>query len=481
MQNKIYDTLIIGAGIVGCSVARYLSKYKGDIAVLERYEDVCCGTSKANSGIVHAGFDAKHGTLMAKYNVEGSRMYPKLAQELDIKYRNNGSIVLCLSEEDRPKLISLYENGISNDVEGLRIITRDELLTLEPNVSDEAVCALYAPTGGIVCPFDATFAMAENAAHNGAEFYFDTNVTVIVREDALWKIMTSNGTYLTRTVVNAAGCYSDVFHNMVSSKMIRITPRRGEYLLLDRTAGDHVSHTVFRLPGKMGKGVLITPTVHGNILVGPTAEDIEDKDDVSTTAEGLDKIRHQSSLSIKDLPLNKTITSFAGLRSHEDGHEFIIGEAEDAEGFFDCAGIESPGLSAAPAIGADVAEMIAYKLDLQEKEDFDPYRTGITDPFALSEDSLNELIRVRPDYGRIVCRCESITEGQIRDAIRCVPGARSLDGVKRRIRAGMGRCQGGFCSPAVMEIIADELQMDISDVTKKGKGSRIIVGEDKAL
>ena len=481
MQNKIYDTLIIGAGIVGCSVARYLSKYKGDIAVLERDEDVCCGTSKANSGIVHAGFDAKYGTLMAEYNVRGSRMYPKLSEELDIKYKNNGSIVLCLSSEDRPKLEALYDNGIRNGVEGLRIIEREELLLLEPNVSDEAVCALFAPTGGIVCPFDATYALAENAANNGAEFYFDTNVTAIVREDDLWKIITSNGSYLTRTVVNAAGCYSDVFHNMVSEKKIDITPRRGEYFLLDKTSGRYVSHTVFRLPGKMGKGVLITPTVHGNILVGPTAEDIEDKDDVSTTAEGLAKIRKQSALSIKDLPLDKTITSFAGLRSHEAGHEFIIGEVEDAKGFFDCAGIESPGLSAAPAIGEDIADMIAEKLDLHKKKDFDPYRRGITDPLKLDEDRLSELIKIRPDYGKVICRCETVTEGQIRDAIRRVPGAKSIDGVKRRIRAGMGRCQGGFCSPAVMEILADELQMDISEVTKKGKDSAIILGENKAL
>lgn len=479
MQDKIYDTLMIGAGIVGCSVARFLSKYKGDFIVLERDEDVCCGTSKANSGIVHAGFDAKHGSLMAKYNVEGSRMYPALAKELDFKFRRNGSLVLCLDIDDIPKLQALYENGKSNGIEELRIIERDELLELEPHVSDEAVCALYAPTGGIVCPFDATFAMAENAAHNNVEFKFDTEVTDIVREGDLWKVSAGEEVFYARTVVNAAGCYSDVFHNMVSDKKIHITPRRGEYFLLDRTAEGYVEHTVFRLPGKMGKGVLVTPTVHGNTLVGPTAEDIEDKDDVSTTAEGLDKIRSQSKLSIKDLPLNKTITSFSGLRSHEDGHEFIVGETVD--GFFDCAGIESPGLSAAPAIGLDVAGMIAKKLNLQEKQEFDPYRNGITDPLKLSEEALNELIKVRPDYGKIVCRCESITEGQIRDAVRRVPGAGSLDGVKRRIRAGMGRCQGGFCSPAVMEILADELHCDISEVTKKGKGSKIIVGDNKVL
>lgn len=479
MQDKIYDTLMIGAGIVGCCVARFLSKYEGEFLVLERDEDVCCGTSKANSGIVHAGFDAKHGSLMAKYNVEGSRMYPELSKELDFKFTRNGSLVLCLDKEDFPKLQALYENGIKNGVEELRIIERDELLELEPHVSDEAVCALYAPTGGIVCPFDATFAMAENAAHNKVEFKFDTEVTDIVRDGEIWKVTAGEEVFYARAIVNAAGCYSDVFHNMVCDKKIHITPRRGEYFLLDRTAEGYVKHTVFRLPGKMGKGVLVTPTVHGNTLVGPTAEDIGDKDDVSTTAEGLDKIRSQSKLSIKDLPLNMTITSFSGLRSHEDGHEFIVGE--ETEGFFDCAGIESPGLSAAPAIGLHIAGMVAKKLDLKEKPDFDPYRNGITDPFKLSEDSLNELIKVRPDYGRIVCRCESITEGQIRDAIRRSPGARSLDGVKRRIRAGMGRCQGGFCSPAVMEILAEELNCDISEVTKKGKGSKIIVGENKAL
>ena len=481
MPHKIYDTVIIGAGIVGCSVARFLSRFKGDFLVIDKEEDVCCGTSKANSGIVHAGFDAKNGTLMAKFNVLGSKMYPELADELDFKFENNGSLVLCLSDEDRPKLISLYENGLKNGVDGLRIVERDELLSLERNVSDSAVCALYAPTGAIVCPFDATFAMAENAAHNGVEFVFDSKVISIRKEVDLWNIETDKDFYYSRTVVNAAGCYSDVFHNMVSDKNINITARRGEYFLLDKTSGDHVSHTVFRLPGKMGKGVLITPTVHGNILVGPTAEDIEDRDDVSTTSSGMDKIRAQSSLSIKDIPLNKTITSFAGLRAHEDGHEFIIGEPEDAQGFFDCAGIESPGLSAAPAIGLYIADEIGKKLTLESDPDFDPYRIGIIDPFELPEDRINDLIKIRPDYGRIICRCEQITEGQIRDAVRRVPGARSLDGIKRRVRAGMGRCQGGFCSPQVMEIIADEIGCDISEVTKKGKGSKLIVGENKNL
>ena len=481
MSDKVYNTVIIGAGIVGCSVARFLSRYKGSFLVIDRDEDVCCGTSKANSGIVHAGYDARNGTLMAKYNVMGSLMYPGLASELNFKFRTIGSIVLCLDESDRPRLEDLYNNGIKNGVAGLRIVERDELKELEPNVADEAVCALYAPTGAIVCPFDATFALAENAVRNGVEFSFDTSAVNIERDNGRWKITTTKGVLFCDTIVNAAGCYSDVFHNMVSKDKINITARRGEYFLLDKTASGHVNHTVFRLPGKMGKGVLITPTVHGNTIVGPTAEDIDDKDDVSTTSAGLDKIRSQSSLSIRDLPMNMSITTFSGLRSHEDGHEFIIGEPQDAPGFYDCAGIESPGLSAAPAIGKDVSDMIASHLSLNEDPAFVPGREKPVDPLQLPADELKELLNTRPDYGRMVCRCEYITEGQIRDAIRRTPGARSIDGVKRRVRAGMGRCQGGFCSPTVMEIIADELGIGISEVTKMGSASEIILGENKRL
>ena len=473
----MYDVVIIGAGVSGCAIARELSRQKGSILVVEREEDVCCGTTKANSAIVHAGYDAAHGSLMAKLNVQGSEMMPALTKELDVHYKQIGSLVICLSEEDRPGLVKLYENGVANGVKDLRIVERDELVQMEPNISDDAVAALYAPTGAIVCPFGLTYALAENAAKNGAQFQFDTEVTGIEAIDGGWKLTTSKGEIETKVVVNAAGVYADKLHNMVSDDTMTIVPRRGDYFLLDRTAGDHVKHVVFQLPGKYGKGVLVTPTVHGNVLVGPTAIDIEDKDGTSTTQAGLDEVRAKSGMAVKDLPLRQTITSFAGLRAHELRHEFFIGEVKP--GFVDCAGIESPGLSSAPAIGVMVADIVTGILNLEPNPEFDPNRKGILDPKTLSYEEQVALIQENPAYGTVICRCETITEGEIIDAIRRVPGAKSLDGVKRRTRAGMGRCQGGFCSPRVMEILAREMGVDQSQVTKSGGASRLIVGINK--
>ena len=471
------DIVIIGAGVTGCAVARELSRKKADILVVDRAEDVCCGTSKANSAIIHAGYDAQNGTLMAKLNVEGSRMMPKLAKDLDIPYRQNGSLVVMVNEEDRPNLVKLYENGLANGVEGLRIVEREELVRLEPNISDEAVAALYAPTAAIVCPFAMTFAFAENAAKNGVKFRFDTDVTQISPIDGGWRLETSTGIIETRVVVNAAGVYADELHNQVSPEKISITPRRGDYFLLDRTTEGHVRQTVFQLPGKKGKGVLVAPTVHGNTIVGPTAIDIEDKDDVSTSQEGLDQVRAKCGMAVKNLPLRQTITSFAGLRAHETNHEFII--RESAPGFVDCAGIESPGLSSAPAIGVMAAGIVDGILHLPANEAFDGTRRGILDPKQLTPEERSALIRKNPAYGTVICRCETITEGEILDAIHRIPGARSIDGVKRRTRAGMGRCQGGFCSPRVLEILARELGIPMSEVTKSGGSSRLIVGTNK--
>ena len=477
----MYDIIIIGAGVSGCACARELSRYDAKILVVEKEEDVCCGTSKANSAIVHAGYDAAHGSLMAKLNAEGSRRMPALAKELDFAYDRCGSLVVCLSDEDRPALQKLYENGIANGVEGLRIIERDELVEMEPNISDAAVAALWAPTGGIVCPFGLTFALAENAAKNGVQFRFDTKVTGLHPLDgggAGWAVETDHGTLETRCIVNAAGVYADTLHNMAdAAHPMTITAQRGDYFLLDHAAGQHVRHTVFQLPGKYGKGVLVTPTVHGNLLVGPTAIDVDDKEATATTAAGLDEVREKSGLAVKDIPLRQTITSFAGLRAHEARHDFFIGEI--APGFVDCAAIESPGLSSAPAIGAMVADIVRGSLHLHNKPDFDPTRRGILDPKALDLAARAELIRQNPAYGQIICRCESVTEGEIIDAIRRTPGARSLDGVKRRTRAGMGRCQAGFCSPRVMEILARELGVPQSEITKSGGASKIIVGTNK--
>ena len=471
--------MIIGAGVTGCAVARWLSRYQISIAVVEKEEDVCCGTSKANSAIVHAGFDAKNGSLMAKLNVRGSEMMEQLSKELDFSYERCGSLVLCLDETNLGRLQELYENGVRNGVRDLKILSREELLALEPNVSDSAVAALWAPTGAICCPFEMTLAFAENANRNGADFFFDTEVHALTRMESGWRVETDQGIFEATAIVNAAGVYADVFHNMVCDDKIHITPRRGDYLLLDHAAQGYVTHTVFRLPGAFGKGVLVSPTVHGNIIVGPTAVDIEDREGTNTTADGLSKVIQNSGLSIRNLPLRQTITSFAGLRAHEDGHDFIIGES--AEDFFDCAGIESPGLSSAPAIGEMTAGLIAGKYGYAEKTDFTATRTGILDPETLTPEEWNDLIRKEPAYGQIICRCESVTEGEILDAIRRPVGARSLDGVKRRTRAGMGRCQAGFCSPRVMEILSRELNVPLDLITKSGRGSELITGTAKEV
>lgn len=471
------DVIIIGAGVSGCAIARELSRRKANILVVEKEEDVCCGTSKANSAIVHAGFDAKHGTLMAKLNVQGSRMMPELARQLDFLYKQNGSLVVMMSEEDRPNLEKLYQNGIANGVEGLRIVEQEELRALEPNISDEAVAALYAPTGAIVCPFGLTIALAENAAKNGVRFQFDTEVTGIEPIRGGWKLTTTQGDLEAKVVVNAAGVYSDKLHNLVSKDAMTITPRRGDYFLLDHATDGFVKQTVFQLPGKYGKGVLVSPTVHGNTIVGPTAIDVSDKDSTATTQAGLDEVRAKAGIAVKNLPLKQTITSFAGLRAHEARHEFFIGEI--APGFVDCAAIESPGLSSSPAIGVMAAQIVEDILHLDKNPDFDPHRKGILNPQELPFAERAALVQENPSYGTVVCRCETVTEGEIIDAIHRIPGARSLDGVKRRVRAGMGRCQGGFCAPRVMEILARELRIPMDAITKSGGKSKLIVGTNK--
>ncbi|MBQ3392653.1 MAG: NAD(P)/FAD-dependent oxidoreductase [Lachnospiraceae bacterium] len=483
----MYDVIIIGAGVTGAAAARELSRYKLSVCVLEKEEDVCCGTSKANSAIVHAGFDAETGTLKARFNVRGSEMMEELARDLDIPYKRNGAMVVCIDESGKDGLRELYERGVANGVKDLRILDRQECLAMEPNLSENVVAALYAPTSAIICPFMLNIALAENANVNGVDFFFNTKVEALTPftcekcGEPVWKIRTNNGEYRARYVINAAGVYADVLHNMVSEKKIRITPRRGDYCLLDKTAGGHVSHTIFAQPTKMGKGVLVTPTVHGNLLVGPTAVDVEDREGCNTTAEGIDTLIARAGDQVRDLPMRQVITSFAGLRAHEEGGEFIIGEAEDAPHFIDCAGIESPGLSSCPAIGEYIGAMMKEKLGLEEKEDWVGTRKGILDPSALSLEERNELIKKNPAYGRIICRCESVTEGEIIDAIRRPLGARSLDGVKRRTRAGMGRCQAGFCSPRTMEIINRELGLPYEEITKHGRASRLVIGRTKGV
>lgn len=397
----------------------------------------------------------------------------KLAEELDIPFKRAGAFVVCMNEEEKPQLQELYDRGIANGVPGLSILTGDEARKKEPNLTDRVCAALFAETSGIICPFELTLGLAESAAKNGVKFQFNTEVEKIEKTESGWILRTSQGDFETRAVINCAGVYADVLHNQVCEKKLHITARKGEYCLLDKTAGSHVKSTIFQLPNKFGKGVLVSPTVHGNLLVGPTAVDIDDKEDTATTAEGLADLQEKSALGVKNVPLRQVITSFMGLRAHEDGDDFTLGETADA--FFDCAGIESPGLSSAPAIGAYTADLVAKKLGLADKPDFDPIRKGTPRLHELTPAERAAKIKENPAYGNIICRCEEISEGEIVDAIHGILGARTLDGVKRRTRAGMGRCQSGFCSPRVMELLCRELGLTLDQVRKNGPGSQIVL------
>lgn len=479
MEKKQFDVAIVGAGVVGASIARELSRYCIRVCVVEKEMDLCEGTSKANSGIVHAGYDAAPGTLKAKLNVEGNQRMEELSKKLSFPFQRNGSLVLCFQEKDLPGLFMLQEQGEKNGVEGLRVVTGTEMEEIEPNISKEAKAFLYAPSGGIVCPFQLTIAMAENAYANGVKFLLGTRVLDIEKQETGYVLTTSKGTISSRLVVNAAGVYGDWLHNKVSTQKIRIIPRKGEYCLLDKAAGDYVKKTIFQLPTELGKGILISPTVHGNLLVGPTAVDIEDKEALNTTREGLEKVLLTGAKSVKNLPAGQVITSFAGLRAHEEKRDFIIGEAQGAEGFYDAVGMDSPGLTSAPAIGLMAAGMIKERLHAAEKESFIEEREDMFRVAQADAAERNKRIRENPAYGNIICRCETISEGEIIDAIRRPLGARTLDGIKRRTRAGMGRCQAGFCSPRVIQILARELGVSELEVQKAGKQSGLLMGRTK--
>ena len=477
--KSMYDVIIIGGGVVGCGIARELAKQDRKIALLERAADVCEGTSKANSGIIHAGYDATPGTLKASLNVQGNQMMETLAKELDIPFKRNGSFVLMFEEEGRSELQNLYDRGQKNGVKDLQILSRDEARVIEPNLSQNVKAALYAPSAGIVCPFGMTYAFAENAAVNGVEFYLDTEVTDIKKTGDIFTISTLKGEFKASFVINAAGVYGDKIHNMVSDKKVKITPRRGQYCLMDKEVGSLTKSTLFQLPTKLGKGVLVTPTVHGNLLVGPNAEDLEDKEGIQTTKEGLEDILLRGERSVTSLPKNKVITSFAGLRANEGSGDFIIKEAEDVKGFVDVIGIASPGLSASPAIACYVAELMQKLAPVSLKKDFIATRKGIPNMATASMEERKKLIEENPAYANVICRCELVTEGEILEAIRRPVGATTLDGVKRRTRAGMGRCQSGFCSPKVVEILAKELGVDISKISKMGGESTFITCNNK--
>jgi len=475
----MYDVAIIGAGVVGACAARELSRFDLNTVVLEKGFDVAVGATRANSGIIHAGYDALSGTLKAKYNMIGQRMFDKLAKELDFPFKRNGSLVVINDMSDMPILEQLKNRGEVNGLTDLYIASGSELNTLEPNLHKDIQAALVAPSAGVACPYEMTIAFAENAAQNGVRFLLGTQVTQINREnDSHFSIHTAKGLIEARIIVNAAGLYSDEINNMLSIHKLSIIPRRGEYCLLDKTEGSLVKHTIFQLPSKMGKGILVIPTPDGNLLIGPTSTDQTDKDDVSTTSEGLADVLNQAQSSVNHLPTNKVITAFSGLRSHLATDEFVIEEAADVPGLINLCGIESPGLTAAPAIAVEAVRLVNARLSATEKNDFNPIRKGIKPFRYMSIDERKAAIHDNPDYGHVICRCESVTKAEILAALRSPLEVNSLDAIKRRVRAGMGRCQGGFCWMRLLDIIADECKLDLTQVTKCG-GQPILIERNK--
>ena len=476
----MFDVVVIGGGVVGGLILRELTKYDLSVCLLEKEGDVAMGASKANSGIVHAGFDATIGSLKAKFNVLGNEMMQGVCAELGVKFRQNGSLVVAFSNEEIQTLHELKERGEKNGVKSLEIISQQRLREMEKNIADEALSALYAPTGGIVCPYELTIASIGNAMDNGAKLLTDFAVSSIEKIDGGYAVKSNDGQSVeAKLIINCAGLFSGKIANMVGDNDIEVSARKGEYILLDRESGDFVAHTLFFTPTKVGKGILITQTVDNNILLGPTATE-QEGNDKETSEKGLSFVIDTAKKMCKNIPLYNTITSFAGLRAYSNRHDFIIEQSKVSKGVIHCAGIESPGLTASPAIAKYVVEeLVGSLIDLKKNDKFNGNRKPDYFFKNLSMEEKNEIIKKDASFGKIVCRCEQVTEGEILRAIRENPPAKDIDGVKRRTRSGMGRCQGGFCQPYVAELIAKERGIKLEQVTKNGKGSQLLSGVAK--
>ena len=474
----VYDVAVIGAGIIGCGVARELSRYNCKTVLIEKENDVAMGTTRANSAIIHAGYDPEPGTLMAKYNVPGNRMAEDICRELDVPFRRCGSFVLAFDENDMKTVKRLYEKGVENGVPDMKILDGDEVRKMEPNVSAECVGALYAPSAGIVNPWEMALAMGEQAVDNGVDLELCYEDTGIRKENGNFIISGKGKEDIeAKFVVNAAGVYSDTVANMVGDHSFTIDSSRGQYYLLDKSQGELFDHVMFQCPGPLGKGVLVAPTVHGNLIVGPDANPGSEKNDVSTDRNGLNHVMTASRKTTSAVNFRECIRNFAGLRSEPSTKDFIVGFSEADDHFMNVAGIKSPGLSAAPAIAADVADMLLKAgVPSEKKAEFKGGHKHLRFK-ELSDEEKAAAIKKNPAYGRVICRCETITEGEIVDALHGTIVPRTLDGIKRRCNAGMGRCQSGFCGPRVLDIIARELNMDPVDVLLDKEGSYILTGK----
>ena len=483
MKKDLFDVVIIGGGVIGCAVARELSRYELKTVLLEKSIDLAAGASRANTGLVHAGFDPMPGTLKAELNVEGSRLFDALASELGVPFVRNGALVIAFDEADAPKLEELQKRGETNGIRGLRILDQPELARTAPAVTPDAKAALFAETAGIVSPYELVFALAENAWANGVEFRLGSGVDSIeIAEGAAdhrFRLNTTTGEVRSKTVINAAGLYADEIAGMVGEAGFDINPRRGEYYLLDKNANIGLTHTLFPLPTELGKGIVVTPTTGGNLLLGPNAENIDDKRDSSTTPEALSDVFDSARLLVPALSKKQIITSFAGLRAVSTTGDFVLGPGK-IDGFINAAGIQSPGLTAAPAIAKLVVsylpDMLGQK-ELVKNAGFNPVREPVPVFHKLPLPQRAALIDTDAAYGNIVCRCEHITEAEVHAATRARPGATTIDGIKLRTRAGMGRCQGGFCTDRIINLLSSDLNIPIESITKHEPGSYILAGK----
>ncbi|MBQ8546498.1 MAG: NAD(P)/FAD-dependent oxidoreductase [Clostridia bacterium] len=484
MSIKSYDVVIIGAGITGTMTAFQIAKYSLKTAVVEAGIDVASGSTRANSAIVHAGYDAKEGTLKALLNVKGCDMMAQITAQLGVHYKKCGSLVIGFTAKDLEKLKKLKERGETNGVKGLRILTRSELLKMEPNVSKDAKHALYAPSAGIVCPYDLAYAVAENSASNGTDYYFEYKVDKIEYDGKHYTVCAGNQKIKAKYVVNAAGCYADEIAKMIDDDLpFEIIPRRGEYMLLDKREGKAAKHTIFVTPNEKGKGILVSPTVDGNIIVGPNANIVDSKADTSVTEDGLDEISKGARIIMPQINLGAVITTFAGVRPTPTSGDFYIQESKKCKNFIHVAGIESPGLASAPAVSEYVVDILKKcGLTLRKKRSYIETRTPNGNCklfYEMTERERKQAIKNDPRYAKMICRCEMVTEGDIINAINRPISAHTVDMVKRRTRAGMGRCQGAHCRTKVAEIIAKELNIDISEVKKFSSNSNLLLGKTK--
>ena len=471
----IFDVAIVGAGVIGSMLARELTRYKLTICMLEQEHDVACGASRANSGIVHGGYDPEPGTLKAKLNTEGVELLFETAKELNVTCIRNGSLVCAFSAEEDETVKELYQRGQENQIPYLKVLTGDEARALEPKLSTEVTSALHVPNAGIVCPYGLTIAAAGNAMDNGATLKTDFSVAAISKNEGIFTITAESGESVqAKTLINCAGCGAGQVAALAGDNSITIIPRAGEYMLLDNTAGSTVKHTIFQVPTAAGKGILVSPTVHGNLLTGPTAKEVSDGNSTETTVQGLEEVRTLSLKSVPSIDFRSVITSFTGVRSSEKSGDFIIGWSEQVEGLLNVAAIDSPGLTCCVSIAKYVVSMMGQ---LEENPAFNGHRADTQAFRKMSLEEQNEFIQQNPAYGKIVCRCETISEGEILDAIRTNPPARDIDGIKRRTRSGMGRCQGGFCGPYIMELLAKEQNISMEQVTKSGGNSYMVIGK----